>query len=127
MTQHYLQSPLRRGTIYKIRYDGTLFTKFVTTRHLKVHCYTVILYKISKSFLQSPNSYLTSIFTKSKFLFGINFHKTQILIWHYFTKPKYYFSNYLYTIFIKAQMLIWHLFLQSPNANLAHIFTKSKY
>ena len=47
-------------------------------------------------------------FTKPKFLFGIYFHKAQILIWNYFTKPKYYFGNYPYTIFIKAQMLIWH-------------------
>ena len=103
----------------KARYDAALFTKPATARHYlqkplwcdtiyKVRCYMTILYKISKSFLQSPNSYLASIFTKHKFLFGIYSHKAQILIWHYFIKSKYYFGNYPYTIFIKAQMLIWH-------------------
>ena len=116
-TQHYLQKSLWCDTIYKVR----------CYRHLKVCCYTAILYKISKSFLQSPNSYLASSFTKPKFLFGIYFHKAQILIWHYFTKSKYYFGNYPYTIFIKVQMLIQHQLLQSPNTNLAPIFTKSKY
>ena len=129
--RHYLQSPLRRGTIYKNHYDATLFTKFVATQRLKVRCYTAILYEaqilIWHLFSQNRNSYLASSFTKPKFLFGIYFHKAQILIWHYFTKPKYYFGNYLYTIFIKTQMLIWHQLLQSPNANLASIFTKPKY
>ena len=53
-TRHYLQSPLRRDTIYKNRYDATLFTKSVTTRQLKVCCYTAILYKISKLFFAKP-------------------------------------------------------------------------
>ena len=119
----------------KARYDVVLFTKLATTRHYlqkplwydtiyKVRCYMTILYKISKSFLQSPNSYLASIFTKPKFLFGIYSHKAQILIWHYFIKSKYYFGNYPYTIFIKSQMLIWHQLLQSPNTNLTPIFYK---
>ena len=69
--RHYLQSPLRRGTIYKNHYDATLFTKFVATQRLKVRCYTAILYEaqilIWHLFSQSPNSYLASIFTKPKF------------------------------------------------------------
>ena len=48
-TMWLIPSPLRCGTIYKAR------------------CYMAILYKISKSFLQSPNSYLAFIFTKTKF------------------------------------------------------------
>ena len=135
---HYLQSLLRRSTIYKNRYDATLFTKSVAIGTLKSvatqqyftksqnHFYKAQIL-IWHLFSQNRNSYLASSFTKPKFLFGIYFHKAQILIWHYFTKPKYYFGNYLYTIFIKAQMLIWHQLLQSPNANLASIFTKPKY
>ena len=87
--RHYLQSPLRRSTIYKNHYDATLFTKFVATQRLKVRCYTAILYEaqilIWHLFSQSPNSYLASIFTKPKFLFGIYFHKAQIPIWHLFS------------------------------------------
>ena len=135
---HYLQCLLRRGTIYKNRYDATLFTKSVATGTLKSvatrqyftksqnHFYKAQIL-IWHLFSQNPNSYLASSFTKPKFLFGIYFHKAQILIWHYFTKPKYYFGNYPYTIFIKVQMLIWHQLLQSPNTNLAPIFTKSNY
>ena len=48
-TMWLIPSPLRCSTIYKAR------------------CYMAILYKISKSFLQSPNSYLAFIFTKTKF------------------------------------------------------------
>ena len=33
--------------------------KSVVTQHLKARCYTTILYKISKSFSQNPNTYLT--------------------------------------------------------------------
>ena len=57
-----------------------------------------------RHYLQSPLLHgntlqnLKIISTKPKFLFGIYFHKTQILIWHYFIKPKYYFGNYLYTL-----------------------------
>ena len=89
--------PLRCGTIYKAR------------------CYTTILYKISKSFLQSLNSYLASIFTKPEFLFGI-----------YFTKPEFLFGIY----FRKAQILIWHYFIKPKilfwQLSL-HSFIKPKY
>ena len=57
-----------------------------------------------RHYLQSPLLYgntlqnLKIISTKPKFLFGIYFHKTQILIWHYFIKPKYSFGNYIYTL-----------------------------
>ena len=106
--RHYLQiqNPLRCGTIYKNCYNAALFTKSVATRHLKARCYTAILYKISKSFSQSPNTCLAFIFTKPKYLFGIYFYKAQIIIWHYFTKPKFLFGIYFY----KVQMLIWHYF-----------------
>ena len=105
-TMWQIQSPLQCGTIYKTRYDAALFTKSVATRHLKARCYTAILYKISKSFSQSPNTCLAFIFTKPKYLFGIYFYKAQIIIWHYFTKPKFLFGIYFY----KVQMLIWHYF-----------------
>ena len=142
-----IHSPLRCGTIYKNCYNAALFTKSVATRHLKARCYTTILYKISKSFLQSPNSYLASIFTKPKFLFGIYFHKAQILIWHYFTKPKYQFGTILqspntnlalfykaqilsWQFFHKAQILIWqlslHYFYKSLNVNLTSILQSLK-
>ena len=106
--RHYLQiqSPLRCSTIQKAR------------------CYAAILYKISKSFLQSPNSYLASIFTKPKSLFGIYFHKTQILIWHYQAQIL------SWQLLCKAQILIWRLslryFYKSPNANLASILQNLK-
>ena len=57
-----------------------------------------------RHYLQSPLLHgntlqnLKIISTKPKFLFGIYFHKAQILIWHYFIKPKYYFGNYFYTL-----------------------------
>ena len=51
-TMWLIPSPLRCGTIYK------------------AHCYVTILYKISKSFLQSLNSYLASTFTKPKHYLG---------------------------------------------------------
>ena len=48
-----------------------------------------------RHYLQSPLLHsntlqnLKIISTKPKFLFGIYFHKAQIIIWHYSTKPKY--------------------------------------
>ena len=94
-TMFLIQSPTTMWLIPKpaIRYS-TIY---------KAYCYTAILYKISKSFLQSPNSYLASIFTKPKFLFGIYFHKAQILIWHYFIKSKILFWQLFLHYFIKPQ------------------------
>ena len=64
------------------------------------------------------------IFTKPKFLFGIYFHKAQILIWHY--KAQILSWQFLH----KAQILIWrlslHYFYKSPNANLASILQNLK-
>ena len=47
--------------------------------------------------------YMTIFFTKSQ--------KVQILFWHIFTKPKYYFGNYV----------------QSPNTMLAHTYKAQYY
>ena len=70
--------PLRCGK-FKARYNAALFTKTVMMRH----------YLQSLSLHGNTLQDLKIIFTKPKFLFGIYFHKAQIPIWHYFTKPKY--------------------------------------
>ena len=74
--------------------------------------------------LKISNSYLATIFTKPKFLFGIYFHKAQILIWHY--KVQILSWQFLH----KAQILIWRLslryFYKSPNANLTSILQNLK-
>ena len=83
-----------------------------------------------RHYLQSPllrsNTLknLKIIFTKPKFLFGIYFHKAQILIWHYRAQIlSWQFSH-------KAQILIWRsslrYFYKSPNANLASILQNLK-
>ena len=67
---------------------------------------------------------LKIIFTKPKFLFGIYFHKTQILIWHYKAQIL------SWQLLRKAQILIWRLslcyFYKSLNANLASILQNLK-
>ena len=73
----------------KARYDAALFTK------LLLHDNTLQNLKI--------------ISTKPKFLFGNYFRKAQILIWHYFIKPKNIILATIFTLFHKAQILIWQL------------------
>ena len=83
-TMWQIQNPLWCGTIYKNRYDTTLFTKPVATQQYftksQNHFHKAQI-PIWHLFSQSPNSYLAL------------FYKAQILIWHYFIKPKYYFGN----------------------------------
>ena len=85
-----------------------------------------------RHYLQSPllreNTLqnLKIIFTKPKFLFGIYFHKAQILIWHLFSQS----PNSNLALLYKAQILFWQLSLhyiyKSPNANLASILQSLK-
>ena len=58
--RNYLQSPLLHG-ISKARYDPASLNARYDLAPLKAHCYTAILYKISKSFSQSPNNKLATI------------------------------------------------------------------
>ena len=97
MMRHYLQSPLLHGN---------------TLQNLKI-----IFYKVQILIW-------LLFFTKPEFLFGIYFHKAQILIWHY--KAQILSWQFLH----KAQILIWRsslrYFYKSPNANLASILQKPK-
>ena len=75
--------PLLQGTS-KVRYY-TAPLKSVATRHLlKPVATQQYFYKI----LQNPNTNLAPILQSPNTNLTL-FYKAQILIWHYFTKPKY--------------------------------------
>ena len=138
-----IQSPIMMWLIQKSYYDmanlmshyNVANSKLATMRYYlqslllhgtsKARCYTVILYKILKSFLQSPNTNLALSY-KAQILIWHYFYKAQILIWHYFIKVQILF----WQLFHKAQVLIWKLsllyFYKNPNANLASILQSSK-
>ena len=72
--RHYLQSPLLHG-ISKTRYNPTSLKARYDLVPLKAHCYMTPFTKPVAT---------QQYFTKSQ----NHFHKAQILIWHYSTKPK---------------------------------------
>ena len=74
MMRHYLQSPLLHG-ISKAQYDPASLKARYDPPPLKAHCYTTPFTKPVAT---------QQYFTKSQ----NHFHKAQILIWHYSTKPK---------------------------------------
>ena len=87
-TMWQIQSLLRCSTIYKARYDVALLTKPIATWHIKARYYTAIFYKISKSFLQNPNTNLTFILqSPNTNLASILQPNTNLAL--FFTKPKY--------------------------------------
>ena len=83
--QHYLQSLLLHG-ISKAWYDPASLKAWDDSAPLKARCCTAPFTK--------PDA-TRQYFTKSQ----NHFHKPQILIWHYSTKP----NNNLTTIFLKSK------------------------
>ena len=106
--RNYLQSPLLHG-ISKARYDPASLNARYDLAPVKAHCYTAILYKISKTFSQSPNNKLATI------LQSPNTNLTLIS-----QSPNTNLAQ-----FYKAQIIIWQLFPLSPNTNLALISQSS--